>query len=239
MISSGERSTNWPQLGSQVLDGRPLSFEQALAVVRAPDEELLDLLSAAYRVRRHHFGKRVQLYFLMNAKSGICPEDCGYCSQSKSATSDVPKYNILSRDKLLAGAQAASERDAKTYCIVISARSPNEREMEAVISIVPEIKAKYDLNICALFRTANRRPGSPAQGLRSRPSQPQRQYEFQLLREDLFDSLVRGPNPHPTIGARRGNGNLQWRHYRNGRVGRRRRANGDGARPDQGGVHSR
>ena len=62
-------------------------------------------LSAAHRIRRRHFGNTVQLYFLMNAKSGLCPEDCSYCSQSKVSDAEIPKYNILSRDKLLDGAR--------------------------------------------------------------------------------------------------------------------------------------
>ena len=60
-----------------------------------------------------------------------------------------PRYNILNREKLLDGARVAFERGSSTYCLVISARGPNEREMQAVEKIVPEIKAKYDLNICA------------------------------------------------------------------------------------------
>ncbi|MCS5629239.1 MAG: biotin synthase BioB, partial [Pirellulaceae bacterium] len=85
----------------------------------------------------------------MNAKSGLCPEDCSYCSQSKDSTAEIPKYNILSRDKLLDGAKIAAERNAKTYCIVISARAPSERELTAVETIVPHIKEQYDLKICA------------------------------------------------------------------------------------------
>ncbi|RIK75463.1 MAG: biotin synthase BioB, partial [Planctomycetota bacterium] len=139
----------WNDLAERVLDGYELTGDDALAVLSAPDEEVLDLLAAAYKVRRRYFGASVQLYFLMNAKSGLCPEDCGYCSQSKVSEAEIPKYNILSRDKILAGAAAAAERQAKTYCIVISARGPNEREMAAVEQIVPEIKAKYGLDICA------------------------------------------------------------------------------------------
>lgn len=139
----------WDDLATRVLAGHRLTFDEALGVLRSPDEELLSVLSAAYRVRRRHFGNRVQLYFLMNAKSGLCPEDCGYCSQSKVSEAEIPRYNILNRDKLLDGARLAAERGSKTYCIVISARGPNEREMKAVTTIVPEIKAKYDLNICA------------------------------------------------------------------------------------------
>jgi len=125
-------TTNWQQLADDVLAGEKLTAEQARAVLDCPDEELLDLLAATYRVRRQCFGNQVQLYFLMNAKSGLCPEDCGYCSQSKVSEAEIPRYNLLSRDKLLDGARIAAERKARTYCIVISARGPNEREMRAV-----------------------------------------------------------------------------------------------------------
>src|SRR5439155_25371104 len=84
----------WQQLADDVLAGEPISREQALAVLECPDEELLDLLSAVYRVRRRSFGNQAQLYCLMNAKSGLCPEDCSYCSQSKVSEAEIPKYNL-------------------------------------------------------------------------------------------------------------------------------------------------
>ena len=124
-------------------------MDEGLAILGSSDDGLLSLLDAAYTIRRKFFGKTVQLYFLMNAKSGLCPEDCSYCSQSKDATSEIPKYNLLSRDKLLDGAKAASERKAKTYCMVISARGPSDREIAAVEQVVPEIKEKFGLDICA------------------------------------------------------------------------------------------
>ena len=142
-------SSDWHTLADRVLAGEAVTNQEALAVLDCPDDELLDLLAATYRVRRHWFGNQVQLYFLMNAKSGLCPEDCGYCSQSKVSEAEIPRYNLLSRDKLLAGARLAAERQARTYCIVISARGPSEREMDAVASIVPQIKQRYDLKICA------------------------------------------------------------------------------------------
>jgi len=142
-------TADWHTLAKQVLAGTPLDQQQAMQILECPDDELLDLMSAAFRIRKQHFGKTVQLYFLMNAKSGLCPEDCSYCSQSKDSTAEIPKYNILSRDKLLDGAKIAAERKAKTYCIVISARAPSERELSAVETIVPQIKKQYDLKICA------------------------------------------------------------------------------------------
>jgi biotin synthase len=141
--------TPWAELAERVLAGHQLTAEEAVAVLAAPDDQLPDLLAAAFRVRRHYFGRSVQLYFLMNAKSGLCPEDCHYCSQSKVSEAEIPRYNLLNREQLLAGAAAAAERQAKTYCIVISARGPNEREMRAVETIVPEIKERFGLDICA------------------------------------------------------------------------------------------
>ncbi len=139
----------WHELAERVLEGCCITTEEGLAILQCPDDDLLDLLSAAFRIRRHYFGKTVQLYFLINAKSGLCPEDCSYCSQSKASKAGIPKYNILQREELLDGARIADERNVKTYCIVISARGPSEREMRAVEEIVPDIKAQYDLKVCA------------------------------------------------------------------------------------------
>ncbi len=139
----------WQGLAHKVLDGHQLTADEARGILASPDEELLDLLSAAYRVRHRHFGNTVQLFFLMNAKSGLCPEDCGYCSQSKVSEAEIPRYNLLSADKLLDAARLAAERNSKTFCIVISARGPTQREIDAVCEIVPRIKQEHDLNICA------------------------------------------------------------------------------------------
>lgn len=153
MLPSAEPLTStaisWSELAESVLAGHQITEAEALALLRAPDHELLDIMAAAYKVRHRYWTNTVQLYFLMNAKSGLCPEDCSYCSQSKVSEAEIPKYNILSRDKLLDGARVAAERGSKTYCIVISARGPSERELAAVEKIVPEIKSQYDMDVCA------------------------------------------------------------------------------------------
>ncbi len=141
--------SRWQQMATRVLAGDTLIADEARDILAAPESELLDLLQAAYRVRSRYFGNKVQLYFLMNAKSGLCPEDCSYCSQSVVSEAEIPKYNLLQREKILAGAKEAVQRQAKTYCIVISARGPSEREMQAVEKLVPEIKEQYKLDVCA------------------------------------------------------------------------------------------
>lgn len=156
MSFAKNKRRDWHSLADAVLDGHQLDRAEALSILQSSDEELLGLLDAGFRIRKHHFGRTVQLYFLMSAKSGLCPEDCHYCSQSKISEAPVPKYNILRRSDLMDAARIASERGAKTYCLVISARGPNEREMKAVEEIVPEIKEKYDLDICACLGLLDR-----------------------------------------------------------------------------------
>ncbi|HEY2883513.1 MAG TPA: biotin synthase BioB, partial [Pirellulales bacterium] len=142
-------ASRWHELAWRVLEGHQLTNDEALTVLSAPDVELLDLVAACHRVRHRHWGNTVQLYFLMNAKSGLCPEDCSYCSQSKTSTAEIPVYNLISESKLLDAARVCAERGASTYCMVISARGPTEREMQAVEHIVPKIKQQYGLNVCA------------------------------------------------------------------------------------------
>ncbi len=139
----------WHDLACSVLDGHGLTADEGLAILHSSDDDLLDLMSAAFRIRKHYFGKTVQLYFLINAKSGLCPEDCSYCSQSKTSKAKISKYNILNREQLFEGARLAHERQAKTYCIVISSRGPSEREMQVVEQLIPELKSRYPLKICA------------------------------------------------------------------------------------------
>lgn len=86
---------------------------------------------------------------IINAKSGLCPEDCGYCSQSIVSSAPIEKYSLLDKDTLLAGAREALARQAGTYCIVASGRGPTERELNQVVEAVKEIRETMPLKICA------------------------------------------------------------------------------------------
>lgn len=145
---SESSAIRWHAMADRALSGDPLDRHDALAILKSTDDELLDLLSAAFRVRQAHFGRKVHLYYLKNAKSGLCPEDCGYCSQSKVSDAEIPKYVWLNEEKLLAGARQAAALKSRTYCIVASGRGPSEREVEHVSRVVEKIKAETDLHIC-------------------------------------------------------------------------------------------
>lgn len=140
---------HWRELADRVLAGERLSTAEALEVLAVPEEELLDLVSACYKVRRHYHGKRVKLNMLINAKSGLCAEDCGYCSQSIVAQTGVDRYKLQSKETLLEGARQAMAVQAHTYCIVISGRRPTPHELEHVAEAAREIRANYPLRLCA------------------------------------------------------------------------------------------
>jgi len=148
ILSTEAPGDRWHELAGRVLQGHRLDGDEGLAILSAGNEQLLDLLAAAYRVRYAAFGNRVHLNFLINAKSGRCGEDCGYCSQSKVSRAEIPKYDLVGPEQILDGARMAARRKARTYCIVASGRAPSKREIDAIAEVVPKIKAAYGLKIC-------------------------------------------------------------------------------------------
>ncbi|OME87844.1 biotin synthase BioB [Paenibacillus sp. FSL A5-0031] len=140
---------DWQSLAQKALHGECLTIDEGLAVLEAADDELLLLMQAAFTVRKHFYGKKVKLNMIINAKSGLCPEDCGYCSQSIVSTAPVKKYSLLDKDTLLSGAREAMARKAGTYCIVASGKGPTNRELDQVVAAVKEIRQTMPLKICA------------------------------------------------------------------------------------------
>jgi biotin synthase len=146
---ASSRAVQWEELANRVLDGVALTRNDALAILQSDDGELLAILHAAFRVRYEYFGLKVKLNMIVNAKSGICPEDCGYCSQSIVSTAPVPKYSMLDRTTLIAGGHEAWTRKAGTYCIVASGRGPSARELREVTAAVRQIKRELPMKVCA------------------------------------------------------------------------------------------
>ncbi|HEX9878770.1 MAG TPA: biotin synthase BioB [Candidatus Binatia bacterium] len=138
----------YDDLAEKSLKGEILTREEMISVLSAPEERLPELLQAAFRVRHHYFGKRVQIHVLVNAKSGLCPEDCHYCSQSSVSTATIEKYPLLERQKLVDGALEARAQGAVRFCMVNSGRAPTEREIQELAGAVREIKERVPINIC-------------------------------------------------------------------------------------------
>ncbi len=136
-------------LAEKALAGALLSPAEMKSVIKGDDERLPELLDAAFRVRYRYFGKKVQIHVLMNAKSGLCPEDCGYCSQSAVSEAEIDKYPFRARAELVDAAVKAREAGAMRFCLVNSGRGPTLKETEKMAEAVAEIKSKVPIHICA------------------------------------------------------------------------------------------
>ena len=147
-VSDQVAGQRWLELAQSVLSGHRLTFEEGVSILESSDRELPLLLAAAYELRYRRWGNEVQLYYLRNAKSGLCPEDCGYCSQSKISEAEIPKYRFNDEETLLASARQAASTKARTFCIVASGRGPSEKEVDHVVNVVKRIKAETPLNVC-------------------------------------------------------------------------------------------
>lgn len=144
------RSVTFDQLASDILDGRPASADDALSILRAPDSDLLSLVAAAGRLRREHFGNTVKVNYLVNLKSGLCPENCNYCSQALGSTAGILKYTWLKTDEALEQATAGLRGGASRVCMVSSGRGPTDKDVERVADMVGAIKSEHpDAEVCA------------------------------------------------------------------------------------------
>ncbi|WP_329128860.1 biotin synthase BioB [Streptomyces sp. NBC_01476] len=128
----------------------PPTREEALAVLATSDDELLDVVAAAGRVRRQWFGRRVKLNYLVNLKSGLCPEDCSYCSQRLGSQADILKYTWLRPDQAADAARAGVAGGAKRVCLVASGRGPTDRDVDRVSRTIEAIKDQNEgVEVCA------------------------------------------------------------------------------------------
>ena len=136
-------------LAERALADERLESAQALGVLAAPDDALPAVLWAAYAVRARHFGRRVKLCVLNNARSGLCPEDCGYCSQSAVSTADIARYRLKPVAVLVAAARRATAAGARRYCMVTSARGPSASDIDHFARAARAIRAELpDLELC-------------------------------------------------------------------------------------------
>ena len=138
------------RLVEAALDRREPERADALAVLKSSDDEIQSVVAAAFEVRRAFFGRRVKLNFLLNMKSGLCPEDCTYCSQRRDSTADILKYPMLGAEESVEAAGRAVHAGAKRLCMVASGRGPAPHELSQVATNVRAVKEAYpQLEICA------------------------------------------------------------------------------------------
>lgn len=138
----------WEYLADKALQKKAPDREEARAVLSASNEETLAILQAAYRVRRHFHGNRVRIHVLQNAKSGACPEDCGFCSQSSKYQTPSPQYPMMEVETLLEGARKAKQAGAWKYCMVTATRGPSNKDLDVICEATRRIKSEVGVKVC-------------------------------------------------------------------------------------------
>ncbi|MBV8194670.1 MAG: biotin synthase BioB [Candidatus Dormibacteraeota bacterium] len=134
-----------------VLLDRGLTIDRDLAgrLVALPDDQLPDLFALAHRVRVQRVGPAVEVESIISAKTGGCPEDCVFCSQSARYHTDVVREPMLPVAQLVELAKHTRELGGTEFCIVVAVRGPDERMMRAVIDATHAIRESVDIEVAA------------------------------------------------------------------------------------------
>ena len=135
-----------------------------------------DLLFRAQTIHRQNFDpNRVQLSRLLSVKTGGCPEDCGYCSQSVHHQTGLKASKLMEVERVIAEARTARAAGATRYCMGAAWRSPKDRDMEAVVAMVKGVKA-LGMETCVTLGMLDQHQALATEGSRPRLLQPQHRY---------------------------------------------------------------
>jgi biotin synthase len=128
-------------------DRRQLTLDELRTLAALPADELPALAEAAHAVRLAWCGDTVEIEGILSAKTGGCPEDCHFCSQSSRFDSPVKALPLLAHDEVLAAARETVELGASEFCLVYAVRGPDERLMAHLEEVVPLIGRETGLNV--------------------------------------------------------------------------------------------
>ena len=133
----------------KVLGGEEIGPEEALRLSRADDGDIFSLLEGANRIREKFLGNEVDLCAIINAKSGYCPEDCIFCSQSTHHRTNIERFPLISAEEMLEAARRAAGMEAAGFGLVISGRGVNDKEVSVIGEGLRLIGEKLSLRRCA------------------------------------------------------------------------------------------
>ena len=129
----------------------PITHEDATELARLPDERLPDLIALSHRVRLAYAGPEVEVESILSAKTGGCPEDCHFCSQSGRFETTVRPEPFLPTQQIVEAARRSEAEGATEFCIVLAVRGPDDHIMERTLDAVAAIRANTSMNVaCSL-----------------------------------------------------------------------------------------
>lgn len=154
-LAPNEEKTLIKTILDNVLAGKELGFEEVRhLLLKTTRDDLPYLMGVADTIRRKHCGDKIDLCFLVNAKSGLCPEDCKFCAQSSKYDTGCKTYPLLSVEEIVESAKEAKRSGATNFCIVVSGTGPSRDEFndikKAIIRINKEVGIKVDCSLGTL-----------------------------------------------------------------------------------------
>ncbi len=136
------------ECSERLLDRREqLTMDQLDALAKLPDEFVPSLAGLAHEVRLAWAGAEVEVEGILSAKTGGCPEDCHFCSQSSKFDTDVLATPFLDTAEVLRAAEETKALGASEFCIVLAIRGPDERTMKRILELVPLVRDEVGLNV--------------------------------------------------------------------------------------------
>jgi biotin synthase len=128
-------------------EGRQLTHDELAALAALPDDDIPALAELAHEVRIARCGDVVEVEGILSAKTGGCPEDCSFCSQSSRFDSPVKAVPLLAHDEILSAARETKAVGASEFCLVYAVRGPDERLMAHLEEVVPLVGRETGLQV--------------------------------------------------------------------------------------------
>jgi biotin synthase len=130
-----------------LVEGRDLTIAELGALAALPEEQIPALAALAHEVRVSRVGTTVEVEGILSAKTGGCPEDCSFCSQSSQFDTPVQAVPFLAKGEVLAAARETAAIGATEFCLVLAVRGPDERTMKRLETLVPAVRDETGLQV--------------------------------------------------------------------------------------------
>jgi len=144
-------------LEKRIFKGGEITEDEAIHLINLEGNDIYELLHSAARIRAHFKGNKVNLCSIVNAKSGLCSEDCSFCAQSSHFDTKAPVYDMIEPEKIAEAAKKAKEMKSREFSIVTSGMSvDNEEDLNTLCDAIEKIKDEGGLERCASLGNMSR-----------------------------------------------------------------------------------
>src|SRR3972149_2585585 len=135
------------KIRAKIEKNESIDFPEALELIQLEGKECMELFSLANHVRSK-LGDRVDLCSIVNAKCGLCSEDCKFCAQSVHNDTGIPPYPMMEEEEILNMAQMMEEEGSARFCIVTSGKDVVGEDFENMLSSIRRIRKETRLSVC-------------------------------------------------------------------------------------------